>query len=115
MEERGGALSEDTRFALAQKAFAYSAAYEAAIANYLTAIASDGKRAPFPARLTLQFAKIEDLRYGENPHQAAAFYRDGNPVSGGIAGYAQIPGKELSANTSADSGAARDGARAFDE
>src|SRR5712691_3964806 len=115
MEERGGALSEDTRFTLAQKAFAYSAAYEAAIANYLTAIASDGKRAPFPARLTLQFAKIEDLRYGENPHQAAAFYRDGNPISGGIAGYTQIQGKEFSYNNVADADAAWECVKTFDE
>jgi phosphoribosylaminoimidazolecarboxamide formyltransferase / IMP cyclohydrolase len=115
MEERGGALSEDTRFALAQKAFAYSAAYEAAIANYLTALASDGKQAAFPARLTLQFAKIEDLRYGENPHQAAAFYRDGNPISGGIAGSAQIQGKELSYNNVADADSAWECVKTFDE
>ena len=115
MAERGGALSEDTRFALAQKAFAYSAAYEAAIANYLTALASDGKPAAFPARLTLQFAKIGDLRYGENPHQAAAFYRDGNPISGGIAGYTQIQGKELSYNNVADADAAWECVKTFDE
>jgi phosphoribosylaminoimidazolecarboxamide formyltransferase/IMP cyclohydrolase len=115
MEERGGALSEDTRFALAQKAFACSAAYEAAIANYLTALASDGKPAAFPARLTLQFEKIGDLRYGENPHQAAAFYRDGNPISGGIAGYTQIQGKELSYNNIADADAAWECVKTLDE
>jgi len=53
-----------------------------------------------PRRLTLQFAKIEDLRYGENPHQAAAFYRDGNPISGGIAGYTQIQGRNFRTTTS---------------
>src|SRR5260221_3820499 len=115
MAERGGALSEDTRFALAQKSFAYSAAYEAAIANYLTAFASHGKPAAFPARLTLQFAKIEDLRSGENPHPPPAFYRDGDPIPGGIAGYTQIQGKELSYNNVADPDAARERVKTFDE
>src|SRR2546425_7334584 len=86
MRKHGGALSEGTRFALAKKAFAHSAAYEAAIANYLTGFTGDGNLAPFPERLTLQFEKVQDLRYGENPHQAAAFYRDGSPTRGGIAG-----------------------------
>ena len=115
MKEYGGAVSEGTRFALAQKAFAHSAAYEAAIANYLTGAASDGKPAAFPARLTLQFEKIEDLRYGENPHQAAALYRDGNPTPGGIAGYTQIQGKELSYNNIADADAAWECVKTFDQ
>src|SRR6266436_2195654 len=115
MDERGGALSEDTRFALAQKAFAHSAAYEAAIGNYLTALGSDRKPAPFPGSLTLQFGKVQDLRYGENPHQAAAFYRDGNPIPGGIAGCTQIQGKELSYNNIADADAAWECVKTFDE
>src|SRR5256712_7043611 len=115
MGERGGALSEDTRFALAQKAFAHSAAYEAAIGNYLTGLARDGNAAPFPDRLTLQFEKAQDLRYGENPHQAAAFYRDGNPTPGGIAGYTQIQGKELSYNNIADADAAWECVKTFDQ
>ncbi len=115
MGERSGALSESTRFALAQKAFAYSAAYEAAIGNYLTGVGSDGELAPFPGRLTLQFEKVQDLRYGENPHQAAAFYRDGNPAPGGIAGYTQIQGKELSYNNIADADAAWECVKTFDE
>jgi phosphoribosylaminoimidazolecarboxamide formyltransferase/IMP cyclohydrolase len=115
MDERGGALSEGTRFALAQKAFAHSAAYEAAIGNYLTGLASDGKVTPFPDRLTLQFEKVQDLRYGENPHQAAAFYRDGDPAPGGIAGYSQIQGKELSYNNIADADAAWECVKTFDE
>ncbi|HYS56922.1 MAG TPA: bifunctional phosphoribosylaminoimidazolecarboxamide formyltransferase/IMP cyclohydrolase, partial [Burkholderiales bacterium] len=115
MAERGGALSEGTRFALAQKAFAHSASYEAAIGNYLTGLASDGKLAPFPERLTLQFEKMQDLRYGENPHQAAAFYRDGNPTPGGIAGYIQIQGKELSYNNIADADSAWECVKTFDQ
>ena len=115
MEERGGALGDGTRFALAQKAFAQSAAYEAAIGNYLTGLASDGKVSPFPERLTLQFEKMQDLRYGENPHQAAAFYRDGDPTPGGIAGYTQIQGKELSYNNIADADAAWECVKTFDQ
>jgi len=115
MGKHGGALSERTRFALAKKAFAYSAAYEAAIANYLTGLTGDGNLAPFPERLTLQFEKVQDLRYGENPHQAAAFYRDGNPTQGGIAGYTQIQGKELSYNNIADADAAWECVKTFDQ
>src|SRR6266480_1799360 len=115
MGEHGGALSEGTRFALAQKAFAHSAAYEAAIGNYLTGLAGDGNLAPFPEHLTLQFEKVQDLRYGENPHQAAAFYRDGNPIPGGIAGYTRIQGKELSYNNLADADAAWECVKTFDE
>ncbi len=115
MKEHGGALSEATRFALAQKAFAHSAAYDAAIGNYLTALGSDGKRAAFPGRLTLQFEKVQDLRYGENPHQAAAFYRDIDPVPGGIAGHTQIQGKELSYNNIADADAAWECVKTLDE
>ena len=115
MKEHGGALSEATRFALAQKAFAHSAAYDAAIGNYLSALGSDGKRAAFPGRLTLQFEKVQDLRYGENPHQAAAFYRDINPVPSGIAGHTQIQGKELSYNNIADADAAWECVKTFDE
>ncbi len=92
-----------------------SAAYDAAIGNYLTALGSDGKRAAFPGRLTLQFEKVQDLRYGENPHQTAAFYRDGNPVPGGIAGHAQIQGKELSYNNIADADAAWECVKTLDE
>src|SRR5712691_9868102 len=115
MGKHGGALSEGTRFALAKKAFAHSAAYEAAIANYLTALTGDGNLAPFPERLTLQFEKVQNLRYGENPHQAAAFYRDGNPTQGGIAGYTQIQGKELSYNNIADADAAWECVKTFDQ
>src|SRR6266487_1407792 len=114
MGERGGALSEGTRFALAQKAFAHSAAYEAAIGNYLTGLAGDGNL-PFPQHLALQFEKVQDLRYGENPHQAAAFYRDGNPTPGGIAGTTQIQGKELSYNNIADADAAWECVKTLDE
>jgi phosphoribosylaminoimidazolecarboxamide formyltransferase/IMP cyclohydrolase len=115
MERQGGALSERTRFALARKAFAHSAAYDAAIGNYLGALEPDGGRAAFPEKLTLQFEKLHDLRYGENPHQAAAFYRDANPVPGGLALGTQIQGKELSFNNIADADAAWECVKTFDE
>jgi len=115
MNQHEGALSEGTRFALARKAFAHSAAYEAAISNYLTAVGPDGKPAFFPEKLTLQFEKVQDLRYGENPHQTAAFYRDLNPVQGGLAGGTRLQGKELSFNNIADADAAWECVKTFGE
>jgi phosphoribosylaminoimidazolecarboxamide formyltransferase/IMP cyclohydrolase len=115
MREHGGAVAESTRFALARKAFAHTAAYDAEIANYLTALDGEGKRAEFPDRLTLQFEKVRDIRYGENPHQAAAFYRDAHPVPGGIAGFTQHAGKDLSYNNIADADAAWECVKTFDE
>src|SRR6202008_726065 len=98
--KKDGAVSAATRFALAKKVFAHTAAYDGAIANYLTSL--NGKRAEYPAVLTLQFKKLQDLRYGENPHQSGAFYRDGRPVPGALATYRQAQGKELSYNNIAD-------------
>ena len=72
----GGAIGPETRFRLAQKAFSHTAAYDGAISNYLTALDAAGARAAFPRRLNLQFELAQPLRYGENPHQEAAFYRD---------------------------------------
>jgi len=102
MRASGGALAGATRFELARKAFAHTAAYDGAISNYLSAIGPDGKREDFPQRLNLNFAKLQDLRYGENPHQQSAFYRDARRVPGAIANYAQLQGKELSYNNIAD-------------
>ena len=113
MKKSGGSVSEATRFALAQKAFAHTAEYDAAIASYLNAIGGDGKPAAFPERLTLQFRKVQDLRYGENPHQAAALYRDDDPAPGGIAGCTQLQGKELSYNNIADADAAWECVKTF--
>ena len=76
----GSALSAATRFALARKAFSHTAAYDGAISNWLTARGPDGAAAAFPDRFNLQARKVQDLRYGENPHQQAAFYRDETPA-----------------------------------
>lgn len=115
MGANGGAIGAATRFALAKKVFAHTAAYDAAVSNYLTALGEDGKPLAWPERLTLQFEKLQDMRYGENPHQAAAFYRDSAPAPGSIANYRQLQGKELSYNNIADSDAAWECVKTFDE
>ena len=112
---RTGSISADTRFALARKVFAHTAAYDAAVANYLTSLDAAGKRTEYPDVLTLQFRKLQDLRYGENPHQSAAFYRDPRPVAGGLASYRQVQGKELSYNNIADADAAWECVKQFDQ
>ena len=102
----GRTLSTATRFALAAKAYSHTASYDGAISNWLTARGPDGAAATFPERFNLQLWKVQDLRYGENPHQQAAFYRDERPAPGTISGYRQLQGKELSYNNLADSDAA---------
>ena len=102
--QKSGRVSDETRFALAKKAFAHTAAYDGAIAGYLTSL--NGKRGEYPEVLTLQLRKLQDLRYGENPHQSAALYRDARPVPGALTAYRQVQGKELSYNNIADADAA---------
>ncbi|MGH8599934.1 MAG: bifunctional phosphoribosylaminoimidazolecarboxamide formyltransferase/IMP cyclohydrolase, partial [Burkholderiales bacterium] len=106
MASAGGAVSAATRFQLAQKAFSHTAAYDGAISNYLTTWQNETERETFPERLNLQFDRVQVLRYGENPHQNAAFYRDLVPADGRIGGYQQLQGKELSYNNIADADAA---------
>ncbi len=115
MTGNGGALSEDSRYSLAVKAFELTARYDAAISNYLDSREAGGERLPFPRVLTLQFEKKQDLRYGENPHQKAAFYGEPRPMAGSIATARQLQGKELSFNNIADADAALDCAAAFEE
>jgi phosphoribosylaminoimidazolecarboxamide formyltransferase/IMP cyclohydrolase len=111
----GGALGVDTRFRLAQKAFSHTAAYDGAISNYLTAVDVSGQRDDFPDRLNLQYERVQRLRYGENPHQDAAFYREAVRVPGSLAEYVQQQGKELSYNNIADADAAWECVKAFDD
>jgi phosphoribosylaminoimidazolecarboxamide formyltransferase / IMP cyclohydrolase len=118
----GGEVSAATRFELAAKVFAHTAAYDGAIANYLSSLDSAQRRREYPAVLNLQFRKIEDLRYGENPHQTAALYKDSllavgdsRPASGGIAAYRQVQGKELSYNNIADADAAWECVKSFSD
>src|SRR5262245_42838762 len=110
----GGHLSAATRLALAKKAFAHTAAYDAAIANYLTSLDADRRPTLFPDRLTLQWEKVQEMRYGENPHQRAAFYRDLEPAAGSLARYRQLQGKELSYNNIADADAAWECVKSFE-
>jgi phosphoribosylaminoimidazolecarboxamide formyltransferase/IMP cyclohydrolase len=110
-----GAVGPGTRLALAKKVFAHTARYDGAIANYLTALDDRGERGAFPQVLSRQWVKVQQMRYGENPHQQAAFYREGDVAAGLLAGYAQLQGKELSYNNIADADAAWDCVRSFDE
>jgi len=114
MQSAGGAVSLETRFRLARKAFSHTAAYDGAISNYLTAADVSGGRAAFPDQLNMSFGKVQDLRYGENPHQKAAFYRDNEPAAGAISSFAQLQGKELSYNNIADADAAWECVKTFD-
>ena len=115
MTSANGAVGAETRFRLAQKAFSHTAAYDSAISNYLTSLDTGGRRVEFPARLNLQFDLAQALRYGENPHQNAAFYRDLNPAAGSLANYVQRQGKELSYNNIGDADAAWECVKTFDQ
>ena len=106
IETSAGALSDATRFRLMQKAFAHTASYDGAIANWLTARDRTGAARAFPDVFYFGGEKVQDLRYGENPHQHAAFYRDETPPPGTIATFEQLQGKELSYNNIADGDAA---------
>jgi phosphoribosylaminoimidazolecarboxamide formyltransferase/IMP cyclohydrolase len=109
-----GGLTDDLRFALMRKAFAHTAAYDGAIANWLTARTPAGDVEPFPQSFRLAGERVQSLRYGENPHQSAAFYRDEASVPGSIASYRQLQGKELSYNNIADADAAWECVKTFD-
>ena len=109
-----GTLSAKTRFALAVAAFDNVAFYDACISNFLSAKQEDGSHAQFSAQANGNFVKVMDLRYGENPHQQAAFYRDLWPAPGSLATFTQLQGKELSYNNIADSDAAWECVRQFD-
>jgi phosphoribosylaminoimidazolecarboxamide formyltransferase/IMP cyclohydrolase len=114
MASSDGQLSLGTRFRLARKAFVHTARYDAAIANWLTSLDADNQPQPFPEQLQLAFDRVETLRYGENPHQQAAFYRDPTPLAGSIANYRQLQGKELSYNNIADADAAWECVKTFE-
>jgi phosphoribosylaminoimidazolecarboxamide formyltransferase / IMP cyclohydrolase len=122
-ELKAGGVQRATKFALAKKVFAHTAAYDGMIANYLTALEAGAEtatakvpaRAEYPAVFNLQLVKTQDLRYGENPHQSAAFYRETNVVRGLLAGWTQLQGKELSYNNIADADAAWECVKSFTE
>jgi phosphoribosylaminoimidazolecarboxamide formyltransferase / IMP cyclohydrolase len=110
-------VSYETRFRLAKKVFAHTAQYDGAITNYFTSLGEDKQhatRSDFPATLNLHFEKVQEMRYGENPHQSAAFYRDLHVAQGTLANYRQLQGKELSYNNIADADAAWECVKSFD-
>jgi len=118
MSRSGGRLSAATKWRLAQKAFATTAAYDSAIASTLERVSANGhfalpQETSFPQTLRLSFNKSADLRYGENPHQRAAIYSDGSSL--GVANARQLQGKELSYNNIVDVQAAWDLAQEFDQ
>ena len=111
---QGGRVSEATRFALAVAAFNRISNYDAAISDYLSSLQPDGSRSLFPGQSNGRFVKVQDLRYGENPHQQAAFYRDLYPAPGSLVTATQLQGKELSYNNIADADAAWECVKSFD-
>ena len=111
LKSADNSLCHQTRFHLALKSFEHTARYDSAIATYLGAI--NGIR--FPQTLNLQFYHNQTLRYGENPHQNAAFYREKAPANGTIAAASQVQGKELSYNNIADADAALECVKSFND
>ena len=111
-----GKMSEKTRFALSVAAFNRISNYDAAISDYLSSYnLEDGTRTEYPAQSNGRFVKLQDLRYGENPHQTAAFYRDLHPAPGSLVTAVQLQGKELSYNNIADADAAWECVKSFTE
>jgi phosphoribosylaminoimidazolecarboxamide formyltransferase/IMP cyclohydrolase len=109
------AVSAATRFELAVKAFEHTARYDGAIANYLGALYANGDQAAFPRTYNCQFRKTQEMRYGENPHQRAAFYVEEPVPEACIASARQLQGKELSYNNVADTDAALECVKTFAE
>jgi phosphoribosylaminoimidazolecarboxamide formyltransferase/IMP cyclohydrolase len=114
MSANSGALTDATRFGLAKKAFSHTAEYDSAISNYLTALNDAGDKETFGEKLNLNFTRAQTCRYGENPHQAGAFYVEARAPAGTIASARQIQGKELSYNNIADTDAALECVKLFD-
>ena len=110
-----GIVSDATRFDLAVKAFEHTSNYDGMIANYLGRVKQDGSMDELPRTINLQFSKVQKMRYGENPHQQAAFYTEKNPTEACIVTAKQLQGKELSYNNIGDTDAALECVKQFDE
>jgi len=115
MRANGNSVSAATRYTLAVKTFEHTARYDGAIANYLGAISAAGEQADFPRTLNLQFRRQQAMRYGENPHQRAAFYVEHEPREASVATARQLQGKALSYNNVADTDAALECVKSFTE
>jgi phosphoribosylaminoimidazolecarboxamide formyltransferase / IMP cyclohydrolase len=117
MKANDNTVGYATNFRLATKVYAHTAQYDGAITNYLTSLTESlqhSERNAYPATLNLAYEKVQDLRYGENPHQNAAFYRDLAAPAGSLSNYRQLQGKELSYNNIADADAAWECVKTFD-
>jgi phosphoribosylaminoimidazolecarboxamide formyltransferase/IMP cyclohydrolase len=115
LQQQAGQTTPATRYALAMKTFEHTARYDGAIANYLGAINAAGEQADFPNTLTLQYRQVQTMRYGENPHQRAAFFVEQAPQEASVATARQLQGKELSYNNVADTDAALECVKSFTE
>ncbi len=114
MADNDGATLLATRFDLAIRAYEHTAAYDGAIANYFGRHVPGGSEA-FPRTFNTQFHRVEEMRYGENPHQKAAFYVERDLPPGSIAGATQLQGKALSYNNVADTDAALECVKSFEQ
>ncbi len=115
MKKSGGAISEATNARLARKVFARTAAYDGAISNWLSAQNEEKQTETFPETVTVQYRKRQEMRYGENPHQSAAFYVERDSGEPSVANAASIQGKALSFNNINDANGAFELVREFED
>jgi phosphoribosylaminoimidazolecarboxamide formyltransferase/IMP cyclohydrolase len=115
LQQQDNQVSDATRYRLAVKTFEHTARYDGAISNYLGAIDLSGEQADFPNTINLQFRQVQTMRYGENPHQRAAFFVEHTPAEASVATARQLQGKELSYNNVADTDAALECVKTFSE
>ena len=111
MKKNEGTLTQETRSSLARKAFEHTASYDSTIASYLSSLGSED----FPSSIFGKYKIKEQMRYGENPHQKAAFYIEDSKIKTGLGNAIQIQGKQLSYNNIADTDAAIECVRTFKE
>ena len=115
MSANDGQLDYSTRYQLMVKAFEHTAAYDGMIANYFGARDIENQARNFSDTFNVQYYKTQEMRYGENPHQKAAFYIEANPTEASVATAKQLQGKELSFNNIADTDAALECVKQFDQ
>ena len=113
LNAKNGSVGDELRYRLAVKAFEHTARYDGVIANYLGGLNPDGECTTFPHTFNMQYAKAQDMRYGENPHQSAAFYIEVDNTEASITTAKQLQGKALSFNNVADTDAALECVKCF--
>ena len=115
MQANDAQLNYSTRYQLMVKAFEHTAGYDGMIANHFGARNTDNVKRDFSDTFNVQYFKTQEMRYGENPHQKAAFYTEANPTEASVATAVQLQGKELSFNNIADTDAALECVKQFDQ